>query len=68
MESEKKFRYGDKILKKYADELEHNIRVKLKYAHTSDITEEILLELVRRELDRREYGGFNVPETEDEND
>ncbi len=45
-------RYSDYFLKKHADELEHSIKVKLEFWHMSDSKDELLLELVRRELER----------------
>jgi hypothetical protein len=49
---DKPLRYSDYWLKRYADELEYNIKVKAKYSHMTDAKEELLLELVRRELER----------------
>lgn len=49
---DKPLRYSDYWLKRYADELEHSIKVKMKYSHMTDAKEELLLELVRRELER----------------
>ena len=48
------FRYDDSLLKRYADQLERGIKESLEYKHTTDIREELLLELVRRELERAE--------------
>ena len=48
----KPLRYSDYWLKRYADELECNIKVKMKHSHMTDAKEELLLELVRRELER----------------
>lgn len=49
---DKPLRYSNYWLKRYADELEHNIKVKSEYTHITDAKEELLLELVRRELER----------------
>lgn len=46
------WRFSNYYLKKYADELEHSIKVKFEYTHITDAKEELLLELVRRELER----------------
>lgn len=46
------WRFSNYYLKKYADELEQNIKIKSKYTHITDMKEELLLELVRRELER----------------
>lgn len=51
------WRFSNYYLKKYADELEYNIKVKSKYTHITDMKEELLLELVRRELERSEKEG-----------
>lgn len=51
---DKPLRYSDYWLKRYADELEYNIKMKSKYTHITDMKEELLLELVRRELERSE--------------
>ena len=48
------WRFSNYYLKKYADELEQNIKIRSKYTHITDIKEELLLELVRRELERSE--------------
>lgn len=54
---DKLLRYSDYWLKRYADELEYNIKMKFKYTHITDMKEELLLELVRRELERSEKEG-----------
>ena len=54
---DKPLRYSDYWLKRYADELEYNIKVKAKYTHITDMKEELLLELARRELERSEKEG-----------
>lgn len=52
---DKPLRYSDFWLRRYADELEYTIKVKMKYSHITDAKEELLLELVRRELERSDH-------------
>lgn len=53
-ENDRPLRYSNYFLKLYADGLEQSIKVKMKYQHITDAKEELLLELVRRELERTE--------------